>query len=63
MAKAKHYAFDLLFIAPKIGGQELFFSFFWPCMELQAQSLKVQSMAKTKHFVFDLLLIALKVGG
>jgi hypothetical protein len=25
MAKAKYYAFDLLFIAPKVGGQEQFF--------------------------------------
>jgi hypothetical protein len=63
MAKAKHYAFDFLFTTSKIGGQKQIFFFFWPCMELQAQNLKVQSMAKAKHFVFDFLLIALKVGG
>jgi hypothetical protein len=40
MAKAKHFAFNLL-LTSKVEGQEQFF-FFQPCIELQAQILEVQ---------------------
>jgi len=51
MAKAKHFVFGLLLTTLKVGGQEQNFFFFWSCMELQAQSLEVQSMAHANFLV------------
>ncbi len=50
MVHSKKFAFSFLFSVLKVGGWEFIF-LHWPCLELQTQSLKNQSVAKVIFFL------------